>query len=301
MRTYSTSPLYTRQNAFDGIVRLSSRRITPIWNRFVRVEKTSNIKYIAGTQSGFGAAPVVLDGDNYTTQDFATPFRREYDIVKYGFMFPVTTLAEGSDPYKLIQQRTPLMLKSINTAVEFDMAEFVNLATSAVTCPDGVVLASASHLRLGGTFSNILTGNPVLSYNAVSLAKQAMTRFVNHEGEPDPRMGPYNLIVPPELEFIAKEIEQSPDRPDTADRAKNVVSSQINVIVNPYLTSTTAWALVQASEEDNPLLMALRRDVENNVADWRGINDSWMYSINKVWAKLPKDARGFVYSSGAGS
>jgi len=303
-RTYFTSPDYTRANAFDAIVQLSSRQLPDYYSKFTCKEKTDNIQVILGTQGGFGSAPPMIDGDNFTVRDFTTPYKRAYDIIKRGFAFAYTTLASQSDPFGLLKRRGTLMVKSIKLAMDYDAAEFLNLATNAaVTTPDGVVLASASHLYSAGTFSNILTSNPVLSYNSMSLARQAQALFINHEGDPDPRMGPYNLLVPPALEFVAKEIVKSTDRPDTADRAKNVVADPetIKIVVSPFFTSTTAWALVQASEDDNPLCMFERRGLETNVFNGLGLNDAYTYSVNAVWVKAPKDARGFVYSSGAGS
>ena len=61
----------------------------------------------------------------------------------------------------------------------------------------------------------------------------------------------YNtLIVPPELRTAAEELVRSTYVPESDKNAVNVYKNRINkIIVNPYLTSATAWFLV-ASESD---------------------------------------------------
>lgn len=54
---------------------------------------------------------------------------------------------------------------------------------------------------------------------------------------------PNRIVVPPELEWDAREILQSTNRPDTANRVENVTPS-LSIVVDPYLDDTDAWFLL---------------------------------------------------------
>lgn len=66
---------------------------------------------------------------------------------------------------------------------------------------------------------------------------------------------PRFLIVPPALEFKAKEILLSPYRTDAAsvDRVANVLANSLQIIVADQLTSTTRWYIV-ADPSDSPAI-----------------------------------------------
>ncbi len=55
---------------------------------------------------------------------------------------------------------------------------------------------------------------------------------------------PNRMLVPPDLEFDAKEILNSTNRPDTANRVENVTKGMLSLIVDPYLDDTDAWFLL---------------------------------------------------------
>jgi len=55
---------------------------------------------------------------------------------------------------------------------------------------------------------------------------------------------PTRLVVPPDEEYNAKEILQSAGRPDTANRADNVIKGALTEFVYDYLTDTNNFYIL---------------------------------------------------------
>jgi hypothetical protein len=68
------------------------------------------------------------------------------------------------------------------------------------------------------------------------------------------------LVVPPEEEWNAMEIVKSADRPDTANRATNVVRNVLEVFVYDYLTDINNW-MIGPDQKYNRLKMFNRREL----------------------------------------
>lgn len=113
---------------------------------------------------------------------------------------------------------------------------------------DNVPLFSQSHpnvKRSSGTQSNVLGGSiPTPSTLSVLSLRQALTqyrRFFDETGVRRIQVDPRMLVVPPEEEWNAYEIVKSPDRPDTANRAENVIRNKLECFVYDYLTDVNNW------------------------------------------------------------
>ena len=59
------------------------------------------------------------------------------------------------------------------------------------------------------------------------------------------------LVVPPALEMLADRIVNSTGLPGSADNDRNSIKARrnIEIVVNPLLTSTTAWFLLAKNKE----------------------------------------------------
>jgi len=86
--------------------------------------------------------------------------------------------------------------------------------------------------------------------NITSL-RTCLTQFRRYRDDQNKRVPGINqptaLIVPPELEFVMKELLGSSNRPDTANLVENVTKGVVTGYVNPYLDDTDSW-FVKASK-----------------------------------------------------
>lgn len=131
---------------------------------------------------------------------------------------------------------------------ETKAARFFNSgsATTYHTTRDSVALFSASHTRLdGSTYSNLSTAYSDLTYTAFWAILVAVENQYNHRQYRVRKMVK-NLWVPPDLEKQAREVIQSPDRPDTSNRAISAYAKsdrKIKIKVWPHMTDTDSWIM----------------------------------------------------------
>lgn len=300
-RIQSMSPLLAKEGLND-VIQLFSDKEFKLWEQYTKSKPTKDYFYRTLGEGDMSPAAEMNEATGVTYEDFDTPYAKDWYPLKRGIGFAVSTEAIESDKYGVIARRAKKMLKSMSKSIEADAAAFMNLATSSTFAgPDGVALASASHPLDSGTDSNIVTSNPVLSYSALETAMTQLIGNKSHKGDPLMFMGPYILMVPKELNFLAQRLVETDKYPGTMNNDKNVVRSSIsNVVMSPYFTSSTAWALRSASEDEHGLLIVNRRaTIADQEYDFD--KDVMKFKLTRIWVKAIEDWRGFMYSSGAGS
>jgi len=162
-------------------------------------------------------------------------------------------------------------------------------SVSAV-CPDGNSLINASHtspVKASYSFSNILSGNPVLSRDAINTARKVGMIFKDPNGINRP-INYDTLIVAPSNEDLAEQLIYSPDRPDTANRAINPLKGKIkNLIVWERLetrsdnTDTSAyWFMVDSSKVGETLQALFAERPSLDPPDQVYANKNWQYSLD---------------------
>lgn len=305
MRIQNTSPLFHREGVLNQIVKLYTATSPRYYSMFTTGRNTNNFYDKIATESDFSAAAGVNEGDAFDFVDFATPqYMDVYPRIR-GLANAISKLALQSDPYGVMARRMKKMMESVRKSMEYDAADFMNLATTAYTAgssaaqvPDGLALASAVHPLQTGTASNIITGNPALSVSSLELAKQLFFRQVSFVGDPMVYDKALLLLVPPELVGLATRLTETEKYPTTNDNDINWGGRNVKVVENPYFTSTTAWALVAADPSDNPLTMLTRRGIVADT-DEDKIRDAVVGIVSGVWVKYAADWRNFLYSAGA--
>ena len=113
------------------------------------------------------------------------------------------------------------------------------------TGPDGVSLFNTAHVLIGGgTYGNRPAAEIAMSVAGIREMEVDMMRQVDHRNLPIMVM-PRTFLVPPEIRQTTDELLKSSDRPDTANRATNVIAkSNYASEMSPFLTSATAWFVV---------------------------------------------------------
>lgn len=298
MRIENTSLPFSRPG-LDYVIALYNKNRNNFYTQFTVAEANTKPFIRVATEGDFQAASEVGQGEPIDFQDWQTPFYRDYTFRKRALGYTEASETSLSDLYGAYSRKMPKMLKSIDRAMEFDAAEFLNLATSTtVPTPDGLALASAAHLLDVGTYSNILSGNPPLSVTSLAQAKTEIFKQVSHTGEPMAYDGDLVLLVHPDRQDLAYRLINADKQPTTGDNDPNWAGQKVKLVVNPYFSSTTAWALVAADKASNPLKMVTRRGVLRK-EDYDINRDAYVFTATCIWLKAAMDWRGFVYSAGA--
>lgn len=184
---------------------------------------------------------------------------------------------------------------------------FNNLRTAQSSLPaglfgygDGVKITSTQHpLKGGGVVSNCLPTSPALSVDALETALLLGYNTKDDTGKPMPYFsGQKYLVINPALARKAREIVMTDNTPYTANFVANVFRGIYDVIISPYITSTTAWTLVDGVS--TPIRQVVFRDI--TVEDWFDNNvKAYQFDVSAEWKVGVKDFRGIIHSVGDGS
>lgn len=131
---------------------------------------------------------------------------------------------------------------------ELDAASvFVNASLATVLGPDGVPLTDASHPlgpnKTGTVQSN--EGTTALTPAAVAAARLVMMAYTDDVGQPA-GLVPDLLVVGPTLADTAQIIAETPSKVGSADNDMNPRYG-LRYLVDPYLTSSTQWFLIDST------------------------------------------------------
>lgn len=217
---------------------------------------------------GFGAAPELPDGMPVTYQAGGVLFLARYIYKVYGLAFALTkVLVEDGDHIRIGQVYARHLAQSMIETKETLCAQILNRAfTSGYNGGDGVVLSSASHPIVGGTFSNLLTTAAVLSQTSLEQILIQVRNAVDNNGKRI-RLTPRKLVLSPSNVFQGEVLLKSVLRTGAANNDINPVKSmdllkegQANL---SRLTSTTAWWVETDAPEGMKLMM--RRKLEKSM------------------------------------
>ena len=196
--------------------------------------------------TGFGLAVQTAEGDPNDYEDPIQGFDTTYTHLKYSKGFKVTLEMWEDDLYGVMKKMPAALGRSMRRTAENQAALVFNRAfNSSYTGADGKVLASISHTRPdGGTAqSNASSTSVTLIEQNLEPAIVAMRNQLDDKGQKID-VYPKILLVPVDLRKTAHLIVDSPLRQGTADNDANIYKNEFQVIDWIYLTSTTAWFLL---------------------------------------------------------
>lgn len=193
------------------------------------------------TVAGIKAAPEKNEGENTVNDDAIQGFDKTYNHVTYAIQTGFTEETIEDNRLGLIQDTYASLGKAMNQTKQITSFNVINNGFTDVG-PDGVSLFNNVHPLIGGgTSSNRPAVAVALSVAGMRQMEVDMMRQVDQRSI-NIMIMPKIIWAPPELSQTLKELIESPDRPDTPNRAINTfASSKYQAVVSPYLTSITAW------------------------------------------------------------
>jgi len=177
---------------------------------------------------GFGAAPVKDEGENIAEDRGGQGWVARYDHKTIALSFSITEEAIEDNLY---HRQGPKYARALARALkhtkEIEAANVLNRSTSgSYLGGDGQSLLSTAHpLWGGGTFSNRLPTPADLHETSVEDLLIMIRKCVDDRNVPI-ALSAKKVVIPPELEWVARRIFLSPNRPGTADNDINAVKSK---------------------------------------------------------------------------
>ena len=199
----------------------------------------------------FGLVPHKPEGKGIQYDDPIQGYSKTFIHTTYGLGYRITREAYEDDQYKILGPRMSKMLgKSCAVTKEILAAALFNNGFGDIG-PDGVSLFNSGHpLEGGGAYGNRPTTTAALSQTSLQAALTSYRQTVDGRGLLI-NLRPRYLVVPPQLEFYARELVGSALKPDSANNNINAIMGSLDIIVWDYLTSPTAWFLVADKEDHN--------------------------------------------------
>lgn len=226
----------------------------------------------SSTYAGLKAAVVKNEGEALAEDAPLQGYDKTYTHVTYGLMVGFSKELIRDNRLSLVQKTyrsLGLSAYQVRQVVAFNI---LNNSFSD-TGPDGATLCATSHTMIGGhTYANRPSTDIALSVAGLRAMEVSMMRQVNHRNI-NVMIMPRTIVVPPDLSQTLDELVESPDRPDTDNRAMNsFYSKRYKKVVNPFLTSVTAWWGV-SDPSQNELRFYDRQGVETDSWVDRGTKD----------------------------
>lgn len=241
--------------ALRVVVKDQEEMLAPEYPSLFNVSTTTQAYEDDWSWGGFGSPAIKKEGRSVQFGDLVTGYSKRYYQATYGLAFRVTLEMRMFEKYGIINQAAVDLGDSIREGIEVLSSGLLNTALTA-TGPDGKYLFATDHpLLRGGTQANRLSTLADLSVTSYQQACTIFETMKSAEGRRR-RMTPSLLWFAPQLEYKAKQLLESSDNPETANRAKNVIR-KTRPFMYHYLTSSTMWGL-KATKDYTRVIFALK-------------------------------------------
>ena len=196
---------------------------------------------------GFGNARDKSEGQSVGYDSASEGFTARYTHETVALAFALTEEAVEDNLYDRLGARyTKALARSMAHTKQVKAANVLNNAfSSSFTGGDGKSLVATDHpLAGGGTFSNRPSAFADLNETSLENALISISTFVDDRNMILALQGT-KLIVPPQLQFVADRLLETPGRVETADNDINAIRNMgllpQGYAVNHFLTDTDAF------------------------------------------------------------
>ncbi len=248
----------------------------PVYSQIFMTE-TTNRNFIEDVGfSGFGLLSQKAEGSPITYDTMRQGFTTRYTPVVFASGFVITREAYEDNLYKSqISLKASSLAKAVNQTRETICNLILNRAfNTSYTGGDGKAMIVSDHPNVaGGTSSNVLATAANLSEAAIEdLCIQIM--IATDDRGLKANYGPKKLVIPPQLKFEADRILKTSGRVGTNLNDINAVSGVFpgGVVVNRYLTSSTAWFVLTDEDKNGLKYIERRADEFGSDNDWETEN-----------------------------
>jgi len=185
------------------------------------------------------------DTDQLPQAQPATGYDKTITQAVYRLGIRVTDTFIRADRFNRAVEMSGGLIKSAMRKMEYLRADIFNNAFTGTSGADSLSLCNDSHPHENpeaGTWDNNGTA-AALSGTSLQALRLLGDKMTNEQGDPDPVMAE-KLLVPPDLRQKALELVGSPKRAEDALNGVTVIIGDFEVVVSPFLSSTTAFFLI---------------------------------------------------------
>lgn len=249
--------------------------------------------------TGFGLLTQTAEGGAITYEDPIQMYDVSYVHLKYTKGFKVSEELVEDDRYNVIKKKPAALAKAARRTAEYLAAQVFNNGFSSGTGGDGKYLFSTAHPRAdGGTAqSNASSTGITLTETNLNTALLAMRGQLDDKGQKI-SVKADTIVVPPALEKTAQILTNSKMRPGTADNDFNYYEGMLKIVSWDWLSSTTAWFLLDSSEHELHWFWRIRPEFKQDTSFDTGMA---LYKTRFRSSRGWSDWRGTYGSAGDGA
>lgn len=251
--------------------------------------------------TGFGK---LQQTDEMGALDYEDPekmYQTTYSHLKYTKGFKVSQELYEDEQHNVIKKMPDALARSVVYTTEYHAANQFNNAfdTSYTSYGDGNPLCSTSHTRAdgGSAQSNASSTGITLTEENLDTGAIALETALNDKGE-IVNFRTSTILVPRQLQKTAKILTGSSLRPGTGNNDVNVYEGMYDVKVWHYLTSSTAWWLLDQANHLLNWFWRIRPEFKN---DYAFDSDAALYKVRVRFSLGWSDWRGVWGSKGDGA
>jgi phage major head subunit gpT-like protein len=265
------------RGAFNAFLRPGLRRdfrdayreIPQEYNRFLNTGTMDRAEVEATTLGGLPRMVKRGEAEPITYVDPLVGDKVVFTDDEWALGFSVSKRLMEDDQYGKANQNAKWLGRSARLTQEYQGAALLDdaFAGAIFTGVNGEPLISATHanLGLGGTYSNLVPGNPQLSVAGLQAAYDLAAGAKDHNGDPI-IINPNLLVVGIADEWTAIQIARSELEPFTSDNQVNALRIRgggLNYTVSHYKNQTKAWFFVDRTMSDAWFLFRIRPEFED--------------------------------------
>ena len=285
-----------------GLRKIFFETYAEVPEQFSKLFKVNTSKKAKETDYGLGAFGDWVErasGLDTVAYDTITPgLEREYVHKAFTKGFMIERELYDDDQYRQMEKMSAALARAGRSFVEKSAVSVFQEAFTTARF-DGKALIANNHplLDYTGVGDNLVTG--VLNDANLKIALQCMRETVDEAGNLI-SLSPTKLVVPPALEYTAKEIVNSAQKAGTSNNDINTIKGALEVVVYDYLAngasgSDTAWYVMDGNRHELNFFWRVKpefksaEEFDNLVAKYRGYM-RFSYGVS--------DWRGIVGSTG---
>ena len=250
--------------------------------------------------SGFGYLVLTPPGGAISYEDPVQMYDKTYTHLKYTKGFKVTRELYEDDQYNVIKKKPAALGRAARRTSENQAAlVLVRAFNSSYLGGDAQELASTVHPRAdgGSSQSNASAVGLTLTEPNLETARLAMRNQLDDKGMKIDAVA-NTIIVPIDLEKTAHLIVDSTLRQGTGDNDANFYKGSLKIVPWIYLTSATAWFLMDSSLHELNWFWRVRPEFQQDDAF---DTDVALFKVRERFSAGWSDWRGFWGSKGDGA
>ena len=240
----------------------SFKEVAPYYKQVSMVKPSKRAYEESAYYAGLGLVPEKPEGEKISYDDFIQGPTKRWVHKTYSMGVRITDEMIEDALYPDIPTEMSDMTKELGRSARETINVLIHdiYNSTTKTAGDGLSVFNASHTKLGGgTWANQASASADLAATSLKNAIADMEATTDDRGKQQV-LKPTTLIVPPELEWTAKELLNSTHDPESANNAVNTIQSRnLKLLVDPYLTDDDTWFLAASKI---PIITFMRRPVK---------------------------------------